>query len=292
MTTVLVTGASGNVGGHVVRELVARGVSVRAFVRDPRRAADRLGAGVDLAVGDFADLASVRRAMKGVDSVFVTSSNGPDEVAHENAVVDAAAAEWVRRIVKLSALGAEVGSPLMFADAHARIERHLLECGVPSVVLRASFFMSNLFASADTIREAGTIVAPAADAKIAMIDPRDIAAVAAAVLVDDGPPADGGCDGGRSYVLTGPRAVTYTEVAADLSTVLGREVRYVDVPDEAARAGMLASGAPEWLADSLVVLYGLLRDGLAAHPTADVRTLTGREPRTFAEFARDHRSAF
>jgi uncharacterized protein YbjT (DUF2867 family) len=285
MTTALVTGASGNVGGHVVRELVARGVSVRAFVRDPRRAADRLGAGVDLAVGDFADPASLRRAVRGVDSVFVTSSNGPDEVAHENAVVDAAAAEWVRRIVKLSAVGAEVGSPLMFADAHARIERHLRECGVPWVVLRASFFMSNLFASADTIRDAGMIVVPAGEAKIAMVDPRDIAAVAATVLVD------GGHDG-RSYVLTGPRAVTYAEVAADLSTVLGREVSFVDVPDEAARAGILASGAPEWLADSLVVLYGQLRDGLAEHPTDAVRTLTGREPRSFAEFAHDHRAVF
>ena len=81
-------------------------------------------------------------------------------------------------------------------------------------------------------------------------------------------------------------------MAADLSTVLGREVGFVDVPDEAARAGILAAGAPEWLADSLVVLYGQLRDGLAEHPTDAVRTLTGREPRSFVEFAHDHRTVF
>jgi uncharacterized protein YbjT (DUF2867 family) len=113
MTKVLVTGGTGTVGAHLVRELCERGAAVRAFVRDPERAAARLGPGVELVAGDFADRASVRRAMQGVDRVFLTSADGPDQVAHETAVVDAAASAWVQRVVKLSFLGAELGSPIM-----------------------------------------------------------------------------------------------------------------------------------------------------------------------------------
>jgi uncharacterized protein YbjT (DUF2867 family) len=282
---VLVTGATGNVGGHVVGQLRERGASVRAFVRDPERAAHRLGPDVELAVGDFADAASLRRALHAIDHVFLTSADGPDSVAHETAVIDAAGAAWIQRIVKLSAVGAEIGSPIAFSDAHARIECHLRDGAVPWVILHSSFFMSNLLTSADTIRRDGRIFAPAGDAKIAMIDPRDVAAAAVEALLGDG-------HEGQSYVLTGPRAVTYADVAADLSAVLGREVVYVNVPDEAARAAMLESGAPDWLADTFGVLFGELRRGIAAQTSDTVRTLTGREPRPFADFARDHRTVF
>ncbi|HEU4424346.1 MAG TPA: SDR family oxidoreductase [Pilimelia sp.] len=285
MTKILVTGATGNVGGQVVAELRDRGAKVRAFVRDPRRAAERLGGDVELAVGDFADPASVRRALQGVDRVFLACADGPQAVAHETAVVDAAAGAWVQRIVKLSTVGAEVGSPMMFADSHARVEEHLRTCPVPSVVLNAAFFMSNLFESAGTIRQTGQIFVPAGEAKIAMIDPRDVAAAVAVTLLDDG-------HDGRAYVLTGPEAITYAEVAAHLSEATGRPVIFVDVPDEAARAGLLESGAPDWFADTFVVLFGELRRGWAAQTTGDVRMLTGREPRGFADFARDHRAMF
>ena len=285
MTKVLVTGATGNVGRHVVRELRARGASVRAFVRDPQRATERLGKDVELAVGDFTDPVALRRAMQGIDRMFLTCSDGPNHVAHENAAIDAAATAWIERIVKLSAIGAVLDSPLSFSVAHARIEQHLRASPVPWVILNASFLMSNVFAATDTIRQSDCIVAPADGAKITMIDPRDVAATAALVLLADG-------HAGRAYTITGPRAVTYTDVAADLSASLGRQITFVNVSDESARAALLESGAPEWFADGLVVLFRLLRDGLLAHATDSVRILTGREARSFAEFSRDHRHVF
>ena len=121
MSTILVTGATGNVGAHVVRELRRRGSSVRALVRDAAVAAAALG-DVDLAVGDFGDPSSLRRAMHGVDRVFLTSADGPDKVAHESVVIDAAAAGWVQQIVKLSTVHARSGSPLPTFDWHGRIE--------------------------------------------------------------------------------------------------------------------------------------------------------------------------
>jgi uncharacterized protein YbjT (DUF2867 family) len=114
MTKILVTGATGNVGSRVVRELHARGVSVRAFVRDPGKATALLGNGVELASGDFSDAGSVSRALEGVDGVFLACANDPHQVEYETGVIDAAAAAGVRRIVKLSALGAEVGSSVAF----------------------------------------------------------------------------------------------------------------------------------------------------------------------------------
>jgi uncharacterized protein YbjT (DUF2867 family) len=285
MPTILVTGATGNVGAHVVGQLRGRGAAVRAFVRDPGRAAARLGPDVELAVGDFADATSLRRAMRGVDRVFLTAADGPDHVAHETAVIDAAAAAWVQRIVKLSTIGADLDSPIVFSEAHARIEQHLRDCPVPSVVLNSNFFMSNVFAAADSVTSAGRIFAPAGDAKIAMIDPRDVAAAAVTVLLDDG-------HEGRAYTVTGPQAVTYTDVAADLTEATGTSISFVNVSDDQARNQMLAAGAPDWFADTLVVLFAELRRGIASATTDTVHRLTGQPPRHFSEFAHDHRHAF
>ena len=161
MTKVLVTGATGNVGSRVIRELLARGASVRAFVRDPDKATVMLGDGVELASGDFSDAASVSRALEGVDGVFLACANDPRQVEFETGVIDAAAAAGLRRIVKLSALGAEVGSSVAFWDWHGRIEEHLRASGVPFVMLRPTFNMTNLLGSAEGVRREGVLFAPA-----------------------------------------------------------------------------------------------------------------------------------
>ncbi|MGH3734228.1 MAG: SDR family oxidoreductase [Micromonosporaceae bacterium] len=284
MTRVLVTGATGTTGRHVVAALRERGASVRAFVRDAARAVEVLGGDVECAVGDFEDMASLRRAMQGVDHLFLSSADGPRKVAHEAAVIDAAAATWVQRTVKLSTIGAGVGSPVGFCDWHGQIEEHLRRSGLPAAVLRSSFYMTNLYASAEAVAGAGKLFAPAGDAKIAMIESRDVAA-AAVLLTEDG-------HEGRTYEVTGPDAITYQEVAEQLSAATGRTVEFVDLPGDAAYAAMLDSGAPQWLAENLVALFGMLRDGGGSEVTDTVRALTGHSPRGFAEFARDHAAAF
>jgi uncharacterized protein YbjT (DUF2867 family) len=285
MTTVLVTGAAGNVGAQVVRELRGRGVAVRAFVRDPDRAAQKLGGGVDYAVGDFADTASVRRALEGVDVVFLTSGDGLQKVEHETAVIDAAAAAGVQRIVKGSTIRAEAGSPLAPFDWHGQIEQHLRRSAVPAVILQANFYMTNVLMSAEQIREHGKLFAPADEGKISMIDPRDVAAVAAVVLTADG-------HAGQTYVLTGPEAITYYQIAEHLSAASGRPIAFADIPDEALRQGLVAAGMPDWLVAHLTGLFGIIRQGALEQTTDTVRTLTRRAPRTFAHFARDHAGLF
>jgi uncharacterized protein YbjT (DUF2867 family) len=281
----LVTGATGNVGSRVVRALRERGMSARAFVRDAARAAERLGSGVELALGDFADAESVRRALDGVDVVFLACGNQPSQAELESTAIEACAAAGVRRIVKLSAFGAEIGSPLAFWDMQGRAERSLRESGVPAVVLRPTNYMTNLLGAADAIRATGKLFIPAGDARLAMIDPADVAAAAVVTLTADG-------HEGATYTLTGPESITYADVARELSHATGRPIEYVDVPDEAARQGLLAAGMPPWLAEQLVILFGLVRAGGMDRPTDAVRALTGRAPRTFAQFAREHAAFF
>jgi uncharacterized protein YbjT (DUF2867 family) len=285
MSKILVTGATGNVGSGVVRDLRGRGLPVRAFVRDAGKAAAMFGDGVELVPGDFGDAASVRRAVDGVDALFLACANDPRQVEYETGVVDAARQAGVRRIVKLSALGAEVGSPVAFWDWHGRIEEHLRASGLPTVVLRPAFSMANLLGSAEQVRQTGSLFAPAAGARVAMIAPGDVAAVAAAALAEEG-------HDGRTYTLTGPEAITFERVAEDLSAAVGRPVRFVPVPDEAARQALVETGMPEFVAGQIVAVFGFLRQGLQDRTTGVVRATTGREPHGFARFARDHAGLF
>ena len=279
MSVTLVFGATGTVGGHTLRELRERGVPVRAFVRHP----GRLAADVGYVCGDLDDPASVRAALDGVSQVLLCTPNDPQQVERETGVVDAAVAAGVGRLVKISAVAARRGSPSAFGDAHGRIEEHLRASGLPAVVLRPGFYMSNLLAAAATIRDTGRFFLPGADAKVAMTDPRDVAAVAAVVLTGDG-------HDGRTYPVTGPVALSCAEVADELSAALRRPVEYVPVPDDAA--AVVGEGMPEWLAGEVVALWRELRRGAGATTSDVVRVLTGRDPRGVAEFARDHAAAF
>jgi len=282
---ILVTGATGNAGSEVVRALTAQGGGVRAFVRDPGQARRRLGADVELTVGDFAESGSVRLALEGADALLLSCADDPRRVGWETAAIDAAVAAGVRRIVKLSAATAEPGSPVAFWDWHGRVEQHLRASGADWVILRAGWYMSNLLAAAPRVAAEGRLYAPAGEARIAMIDPRDVGAAAAAVLSSPG-------HEGQTYLLTGPRAITYAEVAAGLSAATGSRVEFVDVPGDAAYQGMIHDGMPGFVAEQIVAMFGRLREGVAAQVSPAVERLTGRAPRDFASFAADHASLF
>jgi len=148
---------------------------------------------------------------------------------------------------------------------------------IPSVILRSSYHMTNVLFFAESIRSTGKIFAPVDGAKIAMVDRRDLAAVAA--LTEDG-------HDGRTYLISGPEAITYHDVASHLSQVLGKTVEFVDVPDEAATAAALQAGAPEWMALGIGEVHRQLKRGIAAQTTDVVRMLLEREPYSFADFAR------
>lgn len=285
MNMILVTGATGNVGPHLVGDLRRRGRPVRALVRDKTRARAVLGEDVELAVGDYGDPGSVARAMRGIDRVFLLTPSHPEMVTWEGTLIDAAAAAGVRCVVKMSTVGADPGSAGRFASWQGQCEERLRSSGIPAVVLRSSFHMTNVLMAAEGIRSAGKLFAPLGDAKIAMIDRRDLAAVAAVTLTEDG-------HDGRTYHVTGPEAITYHDVADALSGALGRTIEYVDIPEDAAVGAMLRSGAPEWVAHGAAEVFRQVRNGIVAETTDVVPVLLGREARDFADFAQTVRAAF
>ncbi len=268
--TILITGATGTVGRSLVSELTKAGAPIRALVRDPDRARAILPAAVDLVVGDFADGASLEASVHGVQQVFLAAPNHPEQVAWESAMIDAARAAGVARLVKLSAHGARRGSPVDFWDAHARIEEHLAESGLPSVVLRPTTYATNLLASLESVK-AGLLVAPAAGALIAFIDPADVAAAAAAALLRPSWT-------GQTITLTGPEPIGFERAAEVFAELLDRPVAFVPVSDVAALAALVGSGAPPWFAENLVRVFAALREGLADITTPAVLDLTGRPP--------------
>lgn len=282
---IVVTGATGNIGSRVVAEVRARGVPCRALVRDRAKAATALGSGVELAVGDFADPTSLRAALDGADAVLLSSAGHPRQVEYEANVVDAVAATGGCHVVKISSVGARPGSPASFIDWHGRSEEALARSSLPATVLRSSFFMSNLLMSAGAVARAGQLVAPAGEARIAMVHPGDVAAAAATVLTEPG-------HVGSTYELSGPEALTYAEVAGVLTEVLGRPVEFFDAPDAAVREALLASAMPPWFVAGFLDLFAELRAGVAATTTGTVEALTGRRPRPLADFVVEHAQAF
>jgi uncharacterized protein YbjT (DUF2867 family) len=282
---IAICGATGLTGSEVVRALLLRGEHVRVVVRDPGKAHRLFGDAVEVVTCDYADPHGMRAALDGASALFLSGGDDRRRVAFECGAIDAAAALGVRRVVKLSSIVAEPGSPVAYWDWHGRIEEHLWRSGVPSVVLRTSFFMSNLLASAGQVAAFGRLLAPAADARIAMIDPRDVGAAAAEVLMGAG-------EAGSIAVLTGPRAVSYDDVAHALTAATGHVVTYVHVRDDAAFDGLVGAGVPPFAAEQLVAIFGQLRTGIAGQITNTVQALTGRPPRDLAAFLQRNADSF
>jgi uncharacterized protein YbjT (DUF2867 family) len=283
---ILVTGATGTIGSELVRLLVDRGEPVRALVRDPARAASVLPDRVQLFRGDLTDPASIDEAVLGSSKLFLLGP--PDErlVELEANVIDAARrACCVEHVVKLSAIHADPASPARFCAWHGQSEQHVRDANLPHTFLRPNFFMQNTLGLAAGIREHGTIYQPSGGARGSYVDARDVAAVAAAALTRRG-------HAGQTYTLTGPEALSYADIAAILSRVAGKPVRFVDVPRDTAKPALVSTGMPEWLAEGVLELMDLMRAGKMDAVTDDVERVTGAKPRTYEQFARDHAAVF
>ncbi len=276
---ILVTGATGTVGREVVRQLLAAKKSIRVLVRDPEKAT--FGAGVEVVQGDLSKPETLPPALKGIERAFLLTSAHPDQVKWHGGFVDAAKQAGVQQIVRLSAMGADVKSPLALGRWHGECEQHLERSGIAYTHLRPNAFMQNVLMFLQTMTAQGAFYAPIGDATISLVDVRDIAAVAVKALTASG-------HEGKTYILTGPEPLSYAQVAEELSMVCGKKVHYVNVPPEAAKQGMVQAGMPAWLADALLELYDVWRKGFGATVTETIREVTGQAPRSFAQFAKDH----
>jgi uncharacterized protein YbjT (DUF2867 family) len=277
---ILVIGATGTVGGEVVSRLAAAGERVRALVRDPTKAGRRPGEQVEHVVGDLDRPETIQAGLAGVERVFLLTRQSDRQVDQERGVVRAAAGAGVGHIVKLSVFHADEQSPLQVTRQHRQAERALQDSGLAYTILRPPFFMQNLLG----MIRGGAIYTAAEDGRIAMIDARDVAAVAAAALTRPK-------HQGQIYTPTGPQALNFDEVARILSEQTGQQIRHLRVPADAVRDTVQASGRPGWFAADMARLHTMLAVGYENVLTHDVHTATGHPPRTLAQFARDFAAA-
>jgi uncharacterized protein YbjT (DUF2867 family) len=283
---ILVTGATGLNGRELLRVLSASGVAVRALVRNPAKA-EAIAAlpNVDVVQGDMAHPETLAAGLRGVDRAMLISSSDPMMLDVQTNFIDAAKRAGVKHIVKLSGIMPELDSAFRFARMHGEIEKRLEASGMAFTHLRAGEFMPAYFRQVPNITAKGAMFLPMEDASIASIDVGDIAEIAAKVLTGSG-------HEGKTYPLTGPQALTMTEVAEKLSTATGKTIRYVNVPPEAARQAQLAAGMPPYLADALFELFAERRNGKEATVWPNAQALLGRLPTSFDEFAKRNAAVF
>jgi uncharacterized protein YbjT (DUF2867 family) len=282
---ILMVGATGLVGSAALRQLTARGVPVRALVRSAEKAAALAGPGVETVSGDLERPGSLDAALDGVTRTLLISPLHPRQVEGQGNFVEAARRAGAVHIVKLSGLGTALDSPLRSGRWHAQTERHIADAGLPWTYLHPPFFMQNLLRSAAVIAAQGMLVASMQAGKIAMVDARDVAAVAVAALTSDD-------HVGKTYTITGPEALSFQEVAQKLAAASGKRVTYKDVPLATVRQELAATDIPAWLVEVRMEFAAALRDGYAAAVTDTVQAVTGEPARTFDAFAREHTALF
>jgi len=282
---ILVTGAGGNVGRPLLDELAAANAPARAAYHSADKAAHARTAGRDAVAVDYARPETLQPALDGVESVFLLGSGAMGQTEGETNVVRAAKAAGVRRIVKLSVIGA-AEEAFGFARTHRPVERAIEESGLAWTLLRPASYMQNFVNfMAPTIRSQHALYTLIPDSPFNHVDTRDVARVAATVLTR------GGHDG-RAYTLTGPRSFSYREAAATIGSVTGTPVEVVALGESDLRAGMKANGIPDYYADLLVDLDRWYESGKADLVTSSIRDVTGREPTTFEQFVRDFAGTF
>jgi uncharacterized protein YbjT (DUF2867 family) len=280
---VLVTGATGTVGRHVVAGLSETDATVRAATRDADAAREQLGHDVASVAFDFAKPETYYPALDGIDRLFLVRPPAVGRVERDiNPFLDAAVRMGVDHVVVLSVLGAEK-NPLL---PHRRIERHVESLAVDHTFLRASFFMQNLTEThLQDIVAHDEVFVPAGGGRTSFVDARDIAAVAVETLTTPG-------HRNVAYDVTGASAIDYHAVAAILSDVLARRIEYPE-PSVLGFALRMRSRGVSWgFVAVMVGIYTTARLGLAARVTEDVRDVLGRDPRSFRAFVEDYRDMF
>jgi uncharacterized protein YbjT (DUF2867 family) len=256
------------------------------MVRDRARAGSLARDGVDIVEGNFTDPASLDRAFEGATQLFLLAPASEDQRALKRNAVSAARRAGLEYLVHVSAVGAAADAPMQLGRDHAAIEQALVDAGIAHTNLRPQSFMQNLLTQAGAIMHRGEFYSSTGGGRIAMVDARDVARVAARLFEGHAGHTS------QSYDITGPKAISHAEVAVVLSDVLGRQVRYVDVPQEAVREGLAEAGVPTWLADDLVTRNAINRAGHGRHVSSAVADITGAPARDFATFASDHRAVF
>ena len=281
---ILVTGSTGAIGSEVVRLLSRAGTPARALIRNPNQRKELPG--ITWVAGDLGKPETLTSALAGCTKLFLLSGNGENAGDLQHNALAAARQAGIAHVVKLSAFGASPRSNSLIGRIHYQIEKELEGSGMAWTMLRPHHFSQNVLSQAENIIKDGVVYSSSGEGKIPFVDTRDIAAVAVVTLTQPG-------HEGKKYVITGGEKISYREATYILSRALGKPLRFIDEPSDEARARLIKAGQPPALVDSLLAIAAYQRSGGPTETmTTVVSDLTGKLPRTFADFARDYADAF
>jgi uncharacterized protein YbjT (DUF2867 family) len=273
---ILVVGATGHVGREVAKKLKAGGHRLRVMTRDPARAAGLAVASEEVVTGDLRDPGSLSAAVAGVEKAYYATPDPDDNVAMLENFLAAAKQAGVGHVVRLSARSADINSKDDLARRHGLAEQVLERSGLAWTHIRPSWFMQMMFEYAP----GGHMELPGGEGRIGWIDTRDIADMAVAALTEPG-------HEGKCYIISGPEALGYGDLAQMMSEATGRDFVYVDMTPDDYRKHALARGDEAWYVDLVLQLYANIRAGRYAHLSDEFEKVMGRPATTFAQFARD-----
>lgn len=279
---VLITGATGNTGTLLVPELLRTNVDVRVLIRDEKKAKSLKESGAEVILGDLDQPETIIPAVRDVDKIYLLTWNGPTQLQQVENVVTAATKSGNPHIVRHSMWGSKISRII---KQGLQAEELIKSSGLPWTMLKPTFFMQNTLMAAETISTQGNIYWDMKDGKLGMNDVRDVAEAAFAVITGKGHES-------KSYILTGPEAISFNDIANIFSRVLERDVNYINVPSEAVLQSMTGMGFPEWIAKGYVELDKGFSENFANSTTQNVEILTGHPARSFEQFANDFAQAF
>jgi uncharacterized protein YbjT (DUF2867 family) len=278
---ILITGATGHIGRELVSQLHEKGGSMRVLVRDEKRVS-HLDPCIERAIGDLNDAESLRSAMRGVERIFLVTF----ETQQDHNLIEAARGAGVGHVVKLSTLEA-TEHKIKVGKWHYEREELIRASGLDWTFLRPGMFMSNTIDWwAESIKGQDSVFFPGGKkGKVAPIDPRDVASVAALALTQPG-------HSGKAYELTGDQLFSISEMVQIIAQLLGKPIQYMDIPPIAAKLFMLKTGMDKALVNALMEMLASLRRNEGAIVTETFRELTGNPPQTFEAWCSENIRAF
>ena len=278
---ILVTGATGNVGSEIARQLIARDIPFRIYVRDAEKAATMIGAdGYETALGTFSDEAAFAAALNGIEAVYMVTNQSDQFKADLEGMADQIKDAGIDRIVMLSAEG-DPDSEIFFVRRTGELESIIRATELNWTFLRPDWFMQN-FAGYVAM---GMVAFPEGPGKTSFVDVRDVAEVAIKALTEPGHVH-------RTYRLTGPDAMTFSGAATRISAVLRRDIPFVGITPEQMRDALIAQGAEPWYADMNAEMTFAVRMGMSFSPSNDIEFLLGRKPRALEVYVADHQAGW
>jgi uncharacterized protein YbjT (DUF2867 family) len=290
--TILVTGATGTLGSEVVKQLSSAtpAVNIKAGVHSAQNVKKvKDGDRVEVVLIDYNKLEHLKEALSQVDKLFLLTPDVPN--AHElasNMVIEAKKA-GIRHIVKQSVMGADLEANVGTLRLHHQAEKIIEQSEIPFTFLRPNEFMQNFINfHSPSIKNNNVFYLPLEDAKVSLVDVRDIAAVAVKSLTEDRSDKHNN----KTYLITGPEALSYHQAAEILSNATGKKISYVNISEEEDRGAMKEMGMSDWLINTISELHDYFRKGNASQVSSAVEEVTEKKPISFSQFAKDYAEAF